>query len=522
MAVIKISPEDMQKLVYEALEGPFDHQKLMYAGEVLTQVCIQNPDEFWPNFWLAGVKSKIGDVISATAILYRCLQMKDARIFDVWNNLGTIWRRVNVTEKSREAYDNAYSIDDNDPDVINNLGTLYVNEGSPEEGEAIMRKGLEINPGHPHLNWNLSLLLLEQQRWGEGFDRYVWGMCTKDRPNKPYVDSRGRTVPWWHGQSVVTLVVYGEQGVGDEIMFASMVPDLALFCDRLILDMHPRLVNLFKRSFAHLPNVTVYGNRKDYDTVPDWAGSMEIDAKCALGNCARFLRFNESMFEPFKGGYLRPNPDLRFEAMRLINHTGPVVGVSWIGGTTSTRKDLRSIPLKALEPILEAIPNAAIVSLQYTDEHEEIEAYNATHDRKIKSFPDWTVASYQRSYTVARDGQKVADFSDKEEAKAFIGSYLHGNGAITENRGPAFDLDRKAAMMAACDIIVTVNQTNVWMGGALGLPTMVLSPKKAAWRYGLTRTDTAWFSSIHQFRNDGESWEQAIRELANSIEGYLK
>jgi hypothetical protein len=66
-----------------------------------------------------------------------------------------------------------------------------------------------------------------------------------------------------------------------------------------------------------------------------------------------------------------------------------------------------------------------------------------------------------------------------------------------------------------------VNQSNVWFAGALGHPTLCLTPSKAAWRYGLDRPDTAWFASIRQYRQQGDDWQPAYQALIRDLQEHL-
>ena len=77
------------------------------------------------------------------------------------------------------------------------------------------------------------------------------------------------------------------------------------------------------------------------------------------------------------------------------------------------------------------------------------------------------------------------------------------------------------ALIAATDCVVTVNQSNVWFAGALGHPTFCLTPSKAAWRYGLERKDTAWFSSVTQYRQQGDDWQPAYQALIHDLREFL-
>lgn len=504
--------------MHEAVDGPPDMNKITTAEGVINQLLTKEPDNWMFHSWMAGIHNRVGKYPSALAHLFLASQMRTGKMPDIWNNIGGIYRRLNKNDRAREMFEKGLLESPDDPDILNNLGTLYVNEGTASDGMKYVDMALGVNPGKPHPHWNRSLLLLEQEQFAEGFSEYVWGHITRDRPSKQYVDSRGRNVHWWQGERVDTLVVFGEQGVGDETMFLSMVPDIRMFCNKLILDIHPRLVSIMKRTFASDPNIFLYGTRKEWDKVPEWAAEHIIDAKASLGTCAKFLRYDESLF-PGKG-YVIPNKVMTQEASWLIGGGGPLIGVSWVGGVMSTRKDLRAIPLKEMLPIFNMFPDARWMSLQYTPNGSDCEAIESTHGVKIYHFPDWTETTYQQYYDVYdSSNNRIARYHEKDQAKhAMLGM----KGSRMEHiPGPAFDLDKLFSMINACDAVVTVNQSNVWFGGALGKPIFTLTPSRCAWRYGSTRTDTVWFKSVQQYRQVGDDWTPAIESLANDLRRFL-
>jgi len=171
-------------------------------------------------------------------------------------NLGYLLRRQHRLAAARGVLERCANLTPADPAVWLNLTATYVNEGEPVAGEAVARAGLSHCPASPDVRWNLGLLLLEQGRWREGWREYVHRFDTPvlqapcygpggERP--PRLAALDDLRP---GQLVVC---HGEQGLGDEILFAGMLAEfLAAARDRgakVVLDCQRRLRSVFARNF---------------------------------------------------------------------------------------------------------------------------------------------------------------------------------------------------------------------------------------------------------------------------------
>jgi len=189
---------------------------------------------------------------------------------EAWNNLGAAWRNENRSEEAKYCFKQAL-VRRKDADFYNNLSTLYINEGNPKPGIDYAMSAIEINFNHYQAHWNLALLLLEDGQWKKGLTEYEFGLLTCDRPPREYSNNPS-DIPTWEGQKDKTVVVYGEQGIGDEIMFSSCLPDVMRDCKKVIIDCHPRLVGVMERSF---PDAIVYGTRKKNGI--DWPENHNID-----------------------------------------------------------------------------------------------------------------------------------------------------------------------------------------------------------------------------------------------------
>jgi tetratricopeptide (TPR) repeat protein len=416
-------------------------------------------------FGLGTVKMQLGLNGLAINLFQLALKIKD--LPEIWNNLGSALKAEHRSEEAKECWEKALSMRE-DPDYYNNMVTLYINEGNPEPGLEWAEKGLAIAPDHARLHWNYSLLLLELGRWREGFIHYDYGLLSKDRPARLY-DKQG-LIPWWDGSKGKRVVIYGEQGMGDEIMFASCIPEMMADCKEVIFDCHPRMVGLFERSFG----VKCYGTRKKEHI--DWPLKEKIDAKLAIGTLFNIYR-SEGNFP--KTPYLEPDAGLvkHYREKLEASGSGPYVGIAWSAGVKKTRNDLRSMKLKKFIPLMEM--GGTFVSLQYTDgAMDKVTRFNHDWDQALLHWPEVVEGGPQNEYE-------------------------------------GYNYDHTVALVAALDLCILPNTTAVHLCGALGKECWTVTPDACAWRYQFDREDMPMYSSIKQYRGEN-AFEQIESDYRRS------
>lgn len=395
----------------------------------------------------------------AANIFARCAQAKpDALVF---LDLAHCFRQTDQLEKCEELLRVALSMTDDSrmkSHLMGNIAGCYSNNGTPEKGIALYDEAIALDPTVNTHTFNKGLLQLELGQWAEGFKNYDHGFTTGQRPVRTY---EGVT-PWRPGVGIKgkTVIVWGEQGIGDEIMNASMIPDLMRDTKRIIFDCHPRLVNLFERSFG----IKCYGTRKTANF--DWGRNEKADVSMSITSLATLYRSNGE----FPGtAYLKANPVSLSGANRI--------GIAWSGGTIRNKSSARSIPLSEWEPLIRAFPGAQFYSLQYQPEAAgEVTEFREKTGLDVRHYPGKVQAT---------DYAQTADF------------------------------------VAGLDLVISVCTSAIHLAGALGVPCWCLTPSAPAWRYGLTGKRMPWYNSVTLYRQTGDGWSDVFADVQRDLTAFL-
>lgn len=372
----------------------------------------------------------------------------------LWNNLG-ICMRENHPHDAVFVLRKALEVDPTHIQARKNLAALLGHTGKRDEAIEINTKLLEECPDDPDVPYNLALDLLHTDKWDEAFAAYVYSEGNNQRKVRNYHNDK--QTPRWDGKSSGKIVIYGEQGVGDEILAASAYNDLKAKDRDIVIECDARLEGLFRRSF---PWATVHGTR--YENILEWPSHFDADA-CLIGMAAfGMVAKPEKKVEP----WLTPDADQveYFKTLLAKYGDGPKIGLSWTGGAKAWQRAHRSIPIEELGPIL-ATPNATIVSLEY------------------------------------KDGPKPDGVIDLPWATR-----------------KGVDMDTTAALIAALDMVVSVPQTVCDVAGAVGTPLKALVSEKAPWRFTEAAGDAWIWKDVKTYRKKpGGNWMPVVAKCARDI-----
>jgi len=476
-----IFTEAKQYLEGKAAEGG-DHPKdLDKAEELLNEVLNHNVGNDMVLYVLGSLHMERGNSGLAVQLLSQVTQMVP-KFGEAWNNLGLAYRGVGDWKRGTACIKEAAKYI-NHPDIPCNAAGMHINRGMAEKALKWADKALETDPQHVKARWHKAMALLELRRWGEAWDYHearLEGGAQERIAERNY--HAPDMTPWWDGKSKGTVVIHGEQGMGDEIMFASCIPDALETGAKLILEPSPRLESLFKRSF---PEAKVYGT--DDTDGNRWIEELgKPDFKCALGTLPKFYRRSAESF-PGKP-YLVPDKGKRAwwgDKMKALGRK-PRIGLAWQGGVEATRYDARSFHPLNLAPLFQH--DAAWISLQYDQTARE----------------------------------NVQDVRDKLGVR--IHHWPKAVEATDPDTGKPNDLDGLAALISQLDLVISVCQTAIHFAGGLGVECWCLTPSQPSWRYGnVEETNMPWYDSVTLIRQEPgvTDWTPAINEVNERLGKYL-
>lgn len=422
------------------------------AAEIYDALLTQNPVNAGLLATAGTNYTKMGCYGLAISMLTRASE--ELKESDIFCNLAVAYKFSGQYKKALVWFEKASQHNPTASSLANYAG-MFLNIGTPEKAIDLSRKAIAIEPDHAIAHWNMGMALLECGEWEEGWKAHEWGFKAKLR-----VDRKIGDIPVWDGTNGKTIVVYGEQGLGDEIMFASMIPDLQADGNTVILESSDRLKTLFEKSF---PGIVCYGTRGQPET--PWLNDHKIDARISIGSLGQYYR---NKTEDFPGTpYLKADALPKGEKFR--------VGISWTGGKKEGRIRTRQVPLSWWRSILNN--DCEFVSLQYTDSEADLDAVNNIGGYSIQQFP---------------------------EAKAN-------------------DLYETAKLVQSCDLVISVCTTIIHMAGALGVPCWCMVPNRPAWRYGI-KGPMRWYRSVRLYRQpagEDASWMPVVARVGLDLNDRL-
>jgi Flp pilus assembly protein TadD len=477
----------------------YKEQKDEDAADCFLMAAHFSPLRAEPHYQLALLAQRAGDVAAAIDHVDRALKFRPDYA-DAHNLLGACVLAMGIPGRAAESFGRAVELDPGNARFHSNLGYVLIRDldefergkahietalqldsadiaircnycsvlgyqGRTDEVIAVCDRLLETHPDLKEARLNRALALLKQARFGEAWPDYESRRHTRSNYlPRPY------TYPDWKGESLTgkTVLVYAEQGLGDEIMFASCLPDILKQAGRCIVDCSPRLESLFARSF---PAAIVHGAEQT-DRDVSWLQSLGmVDFQIAAGSMPGLVRQGIANY-PLHNGYLHADPT-RVEYWKgRLNANGEAlkVGIAWRGGMTSTRRSLRSLKLAQLLPLLQ-MHGVHFVSLQHDATAEEFAAISASKHVMLDHWPE----------VVA-------------------------------------DLDETAALVSALDLVITVCSATVHLSGALGRRAWVMVPAVAEWRYLESGDAMPWYPSIRMYRQaQAGDWQSVVGEIAREL-----
>ena len=371
--------------------------------------------------------------------------------------LARVFNMLDRHEDTVEQFKMAAAIEPNSANAHANMGSALRMLGRNEEAMRAFERALEIDPRSETALFGVVAVSMSLGDFSTGWahmERFRDAGLIKGGPkNLPQ--------PRWDGLPVRgTLLLWGDQGLGDQILYAGMVEEIRDRASRVVLHVEPRLVSLFARSFPQFETIGP----------SELAGIGTIDVQEPLPGLGRFLRPGWASFPKRERGYLVADRGRAARLRERLKGDGSfVVGISWRSTNPKVARE-KSIMLRDFEPLLR-MPGVRFVDLQYGDTLAERES-------------------------VARElGIEVLHLDEIDNTK---------------------DIDGLASLIEACDAVVSVSNTNAHIAGALGKPTIVLVREMLGriWYWFADRDDSPWYPHVRVLAQErGQAWADLVRAV---------
>ena len=326
-----------------------------------------------------------------------------------------------------------------------------------------------------NINWNLSIQLLKQGRLQEGWSLYDYGLQVgaagpqrwQRSLNKPYT---AEEIKFWRGESLKNkkILVLGEQGIGDTMMFATLLNKLSEEGADIYFCPGDRLLSIYKRSF-HRFNIVSLKILKN-KMLP----ASNFDYQTPIGSVCQY-RFKEISDYGNDKTLLIADKD-KTNALRKKYYDGrPLIGISWQGGGKANRIPLKSMSLMQLKPILER-KDFRFVSLQYGDDKPHLKKFEKATGIKV----------------------------------------IHDDMI-----NPLKDMDTWLCQVAAMDAVVSIANTTVHGSGGCGIPTLCFVSQQSDWRWinPDIYSGCYWYDSVQACYQSSEgSWDGAVADASKWLD----
>ncbi|WP_269625333.1 tetratricopeptide repeat protein [Prochlorococcus marinus] len=425
--------------------------------------------EIKPNFAeahsnLGIILKDLGKLKEAEISQRKAIELKP-NFAEAYSILGSILKDLGKLKEAEISQRKAIEIKPNFAEAHYNLGNTFYDLGKLQDAELSYMKAIKIDPRYEDAKYNLSLCLLKSNNFKEGLIRYESRWKVKDLSFN--IGNRLETnKPEWNLNKRGRVLLWAEQGIGDEILFSSLIPELIKLVDQLKVKVDKRLIPLFKRSFdkriiyIHNDNIL---EEEDYDY------------QIAMGSLIKYLRTDKESFKKGKKKYLKADEiKTNIYKDKLIHNSKykRIIGISW---RSSNSKRNQSI---SLEKLILGIysPNICFLNLQYGDTKEEINTI------KIK-------------YNINIFELKEVDIFN--------------------------NLDDLASLVNACDMVVSIENTTFALAGGLGIDSKILLKQNCLWFNGHNDRKSYWLPNQTFYRQTslGE-WGKELNQIKNEIENF--
>ena len=371
-------------------------------------------------------------------------------------------RNLNRNQESLAAYNNAIQLNPHYIEAWTNKGLLLSDLKCYQEALASYQKAIALSPNYAEALLNCGVMQLHNLSFVDGWLGFEARWQNKDFNSKPLITTK----PIWKGEkNEGRLLIWAEQGIGDQILYGSLFQELVQFPQKKIIFLNSKLIPIFKRSFPEF--LFLEGDQIYHEDL--------YDEQIPIGSLGQFFRKNKEDFKNATHPYLLDDPIKTQHIKSLPQFSNKkTCGISWRSSNQKLGKD-KSVLLLDLLPILSS-NDMQFINLQYGDTAKEVTDLMEEHGQSIYSVPEVDIFN---------------------------------------------NIDGVLSIISACDLIITTSNSTAHLAGALGKETLLLVPYSVGkfWYWHDIDGLSLWYPSVRVFQQKTQGdWETPIHEMKSYLE----
>ena len=372
---------------------------------------------------------------------YDFLISKDAKDIKTLLAKSDLLRRMFKYDLALEYASKAMAVDEKNINCYLIQSVIYKDKQNIEKSLQLLNDGLKIKPDSEQANFNKSIILLQSGNLKDGWEFYEWRWKIDEWTSVPLKTSK----PIWNGEKDITLYLWPEQGIGDEVMFASIFNDVKRDVKKLIVKIDFRLLEVFERSF---PDIKFISSKNEII-------EENYEFHLPIGSLPKFYRNDLKDFENKNNKYLKTNQliDDNLNSQFIKYKNKRKIGISWKSKNPSSGLKRSA----ELEDVIKYVndDDAIYVNLQYGDVAAEITG-------------------------ILQKGFNIVNITEIDNMQ---------------------NIDGLLSIINMCDEVISIDNSTVHFAGAIGKKTEVLMHESADFRWEMQGNTTKWYKSLSLKRN---------------------